>query len=138
MTQATTAPNLTHKIGVFKGATANDGSVHATLKLAMEHSRNAVIKSALLALAAEVSQAANTVGVAVPGVEYMATSDTEGSPVINLDNLNANGLADFLFANRTEIMAALTQEVRVRKPYVRAKKIVPASQSGLVNTVGLA
>lgn len=123
MTQATT-PSLNHKIGVFKGATANDGSVHPTLKLALEHSRNVLIKNALTKLSAEVKSAADD--MALPGV----TGPAGGIKMISLDD--PADLADFLFANRTEILAAFNQEVRLRKPYQRKPKAAPASQTGLV------
>jgi hypothetical protein len=125
MTQATT-PTLNHKIGVFKGATANDGSVHPTLKQALDHSRNVLIKAALLRLSAEVKSAADDIDMALPGVSGPAG----GIKMISLDD--TADLADFLFANRAEIIAALNQEVRVRKPYTRTKKVAPASQTGLV------
>lgn len=128
MTQATT-PSLNHKIGVFKGATANDGSVHPTLKQALDHSRNVLIKAALTKLSAEIVEATNA--VPVPGVTFEPIGIGQNKPVIELAGVG--NLADFLFANRAEILAAFNQEVRLRKPYQRKPKAAPASQTGLVS-----
>ena len=125
MTQPTT--EAYKPIKLIKGIQAIDGTLHPNMKSALAASKEVKIKDALKKLAEEVVEAAHTIGVKVPGVIEEPISDTANKPIIDLSAGNAADLADFLYANKAELLAAFNQEVRQRKP--RTPKAKPASAS---------
>lgn len=119
MTQATTD---TYKpIKLIKGIQAIDGTLHPNMKAALAASREVKIKDALKKFADEVGAAVKA-AVPIPGV----AEDERGMKVIFLDD--SGDLADFLYANKAELLAAFNQEVRQRKPRTpKAKPAAPAA-----------
>jgi hypothetical protein len=112
----------------FKGYQAIDGSNHhRTLRDATEHSKTVVVKDALQAFASEVINAVDSASDMPGVVNLLARSESVDDgiasiPAIPLSADFETRLADFLFANRVELLAALSATVRTRKPRADAGK----------------
>lgn len=86
----------------FTGYTAQDGSPHATLKLATDYSRDLKVKTALQVFK----------GVEI-GTQFATDSEAYSMPT-------------WLLANKDAIQAAFSQTVLTRKPRVSKPKVAPS------------
>lgn len=101
--KATTAPAAVADVRRFTGYVAADGSHHATLKAAAAVSLEVKTRAALDAVFADVTQFTDA--------EVYRPYEDDDTCVIAVKDM-----PKFIYANRVAILAALNQEVSLRKP----------------------